>query len=167
MFKAKVDTEQLAAYFVVFHASVFGTDALKNIAALCDFHFRDEKTFTEAFWEWFVFGLYCVGLGVNSHCDFALRKTILDGFHAQIYSALENAGATAHRRFAVEQTLIEYEGHGSQSSVARLAVQKIFDRPRGVLSADSMQARELRVAIHESFKATLKEADRLFAQFTV
>jgi len=139
----------------------------KTLLRYCDFHFRDEKFFTEAFWEWFVFGLYCIGLGVDSHCDLTLRKAILDRMHAQIYSALDKAGGTAHRRFAIEQTLIEYEACGSQSLVDPLAVQKIFDHPRGVLSADSMQAYELRLAIHESFKATLKEADKLFAQFVV
>ena len=170
-FKSKIKIEEFATALLQMHASIFGQASLTNICELCGFHFRDETSYAEALWEWLALGLFAVASAVKAHYNEALRGPILENMHKQFYLGLANAGANREDLVRIEQkirtSLVEYDHAYVVGPIDVLAVQKIFDRPTGILPAKSMQAFEFRIAINEAYSGTLKGANKLFRQFSV
>jgi hypothetical protein len=171
MFKSKVRIDEFAGYLAQFHGSVFGISALAETCEVCRFHFRDEASHADALWEWLTFGLYSISVGVGTQCNPNLRRAIIDSLHKQFFTGLAEAGAEGERLVGIQEririSLAEYADFGSRRPIDALAVQKIFDRPVGILPATSHQAIELRIAINKRWDGTLKEAAKLFRQFVV
>lgn len=84
---------------VLTHAYLFfDRDALKRTAERAQVSLEDDPAaFTNAVWEWAIWGSYVVSAGVDAACDrnIQLRDAIMDSFYLQLYASLAKSGMKA------------------------------------------------------------------------
>lgn len=158
-FKSKTKTDDFANCLVRDHQAIFGRSNLDHICEQLDFHFRDEPSYIEAFYEFQAFGLYSIGSGIRTQCGQGLRTLILASLNER-FAAMSgpNWKMMRHR-------VDEYEEFGSRAPTGALAAQRIFDRPPGVLESTSKEAFGLSQIMNASYLDAIKAVEELFKQY--
>ena len=160
-FKSRVRPDEFAKCLLREHQAIFGLNCLVQICKQYEFHFRDEPTFIEAFYEWQAFGLYSIAFGVRTQCGQEARATIL-GHVNELFAAISGPNWKM-----MLQRVSEYEEFSNSAPVGDLAVKNIFDQPPGILQSRSMEAFGLRHTMNASLLDAVKTVEGLFKQYKV
>jgi len=140
---------------------IFGRGNLDYICKQLDFHFRDQSSYIEAFYEFQAFGLYSIASGVRTQSGQGLRTIILSILNAR-FEAISGPNWKM-----MSQRVAEYEEFGVRAPSGGLAAQKIFDRPSGILQPTSRDAFGLTIAMNASYLDAVKAVDNLFKQHKI
>jgi hypothetical protein len=160
-FKSKITADDFAKCLLREHHAIFGPSSLDQICKQLDFHFRDEPSYIEAFYEFQAFGIYSIASGVRTQCSPDLRAAILSSWYA-IFKDISgpNWEIMRHR-------VAEYENLHWQAPTGGLAASRIFDRPLGSLQPTSKNAFGLTMAMNASHIDALEAVERLFKEYKV
>ncbi len=158
-FKTKIEPADFANCLVRDHRAIFGRRNLDDICKQLDFHFRDEPSYIEAFYELQAFGLYSIAFGVKSQCVQHLQAAILNSLN-RVFADISgpNWEMMRHR-------VNEYEELSIHGPTGGFAAQRIFDKPPGVIQPSSKQAFGLALAMNASCVDALEAVKSLFKQY--
>jgi hypothetical protein len=158
-FKPKIKPGDFANCLLRDHKTIFGRGNLDHVCKQLDWHFRDEPSYIEAFYEFQAFGLYSIASGVKTQCGQNLRTVILTSLNER-FAAISRANWEMMRH-----RVAEYEEFSNHAPTGQLAAKRIFDRPPGAFQPTSMQAFGLSQIMNASYLDAVKAVERLFKQY--
>jgi hypothetical protein len=158
-FKTKIKPGDFANCLVRDHRELFGLRSLDDICKLLEFHFRDEPSYIEAFYELQAYGLYSIAFGVRAQCGQDLQAAILTSFN-KVFADISGPNWEMMCR-----RVKEYEELSIHGPTGGFAAQRIFDKPPGVIQPSSKEAFGLALAMNESCIGALEAVKSLFKQY--
>jgi hypothetical protein len=158
-FKSKIKPDDFANCLLRDHQAIFGRSRLDHICEQFDFHFRDEPSYIEAFYELQAFGLYSIASGVRTRCGQDLRTLILASLNERF------ADISGPNWKMMCQCVTEYQEFGNSGPTGGLASQRIFDRPPGAIQPNSQDAFGLMAVMNASYLDAVEAVQNLFKQY--
>ncbi len=142
LFKKKASVGDFATSLVASAAFLFSPDTLAKTAKEAHVSLEDQALYGNALWEWIIFGVFVVRMGVQAGCgrDTKLRDAIMDSFMLRLYSSLLESGmklrdypelqAGIVQRFEEYESALEnHVGGGPMHHLGRAVARRILGGP--------------------------------------
>lgn len=161
--RTHISDDDLAKGLFAMLLAIYSKPAFEEICTECEFRFADRQSFCDAMFEWLVYGVHTIDLGLR---QFGVGVESIPALKRNLYASL-CAGRSEHSDPMVieelaESSLGDYESAETTHVLPSLAVYKIFDRPHGALDVDSEKVAILRSELEAKMEQTFQVISNAF-----